>query len=280
VVLGSKNVCLVPLLVEFTWLFCGASGMEFAEDVRDIRRALRSGRDVTVVPSGFATIGTGGRVDWRRRHRLFTFVRREAERAGRRINLVPVLWFYELGAYRWFMLGGSYWERLRVKTRLPLGGFAMGHSPLTFWLPKRGPCMIGVGRHVALGPGADEPAPRPSASAASSPSRRSSLSRGPQHCARCDANVGGLFRRRHHCRQCGRAVCGRCSDPYRAVVTARAWVRARHEAISRWRFLTPPRSRVGRPRSRHRAGEGLRRLPRGSVRAAAEAGEAALDRLS
>jgi hypothetical protein len=172
-------VCLVPLLVEFTWLFCGASGMEFAEDVRDIRRALRSGRDVTVVPSGFATIGTGGRVDWRRRHRLFTFVRREAERAGRRINLVPVLWFYELGAYRWFMLGGSFWERLRVKTRLPLGGFAMGHSPLTFWLPKRGPCMIGVGRHVALGPGADEPAPRPSASAASSPPRPSASAASP-----------------------------------------------------------------------------------------------------
>ena len=66
VVLGSKNVCLVPFLAEFCWIFAGTDGFEFAENVSDIKRALASNRDITLVPSGFSTIGTGGVVDWKR----------------------------------------------------------------------------------------------------------------------------------------------------------------------------------------------------------------------
>ncbi|GMI33709.1 hypothetical protein TrCOL_g8249 [Triparma columacea] len=145
VILGSKNVCLVPFLAEFCWLLAGSSGFEFAENVSDIKLALRSNRDITLVPSGFSTIGTGGRVDWSRRKRFFQLVIDHAEEEGKVINLLPVVWLYELGSYTWFTSKSKFVERLRVKLRAPIGGIAYGYSPFLFWLPSRGPQLLGVG---------------------------------------------------------------------------------------------------------------------------------------
>ena len=102
VILGSKNVCLVPFLAEFCWIFAGTDGFEFAENISDIKRALASNRDITLVPSGFSTIGTEGRVDWRRRRRFFQLVIDHAKEENKTINLIPVVWLYELGSYTWF----------------------------------------------------------------------------------------------------------------------------------------------------------------------------------
>ena len=91
VVLGSKSTCFVPLLTELCWILLGADGLEFAENPKDIKRALSSGRDVTLVPSGFSTIGTGGVVDWSKRGRFFKMIfeaSREGE--GRSIVIQPV----------------------------------------------------------------------------------------------------------------------------------------------------------------------------------------------
>lgn len=126
VILGSKNVCLVPFLAEFCWLLAGSSGFEFAENVSDIKLALRSNRDITLVPSGFSTIGTGGRVDWSRRKRFFQLVIDHAEEEGKVINLLPVVWLYELGSYTWFTSKSKFVERLRVKVSRGGGGIGLG----------------------------------------------------------------------------------------------------------------------------------------------------------
>ena len=41
-------------------------------------------------------------------------------------------------------------ERWRVKLRVPIGGVAFGYNPLLFWLPKRGPQLIGVGKGIDI----------------------------------------------------------------------------------------------------------------------------------
>ena len=43
-----------------------------------------------------------------------------------------------------------------MKLRLPIGCFAFGHNPLTFWLPKRGPQLIGRSEVIQLSPGGDD----------------------------------------------------------------------------------------------------------------------------
>ena len=48
----------------------------------------------------------------------------------------------------WFTSKAKFVERLRVKLRAPIGGIAFGYNPLLFWLPKRGPQLIGVGRGI------------------------------------------------------------------------------------------------------------------------------------
>lgn len=104
VVLGSKSICMVPFLPELCWILCGREGFEFAESGESIVAAIRSGRDITLVPSGFSTIGTGGIVDWRKRKRFFQMLVEEVERGGEKrvIVLQPVLWMQELGLYEWF----------------------------------------------------------------------------------------------------------------------------------------------------------------------------------
>ena len=170
VVLGSKSICLVPFLPELCWILCGRDGFEFAESTESIVKALRSGRDVTLVPSGFSTIGTGGIVDWRKRKRFFQMLVDECDRRGvngRAMVLQPVLWFQELGLYEWFpkpnrrgdsdekkkkSITGMF-ETLRVKLSLPLGGFAIGWCLPFFILPKRGPNVCGMGREIKIGGG-------------------------------------------------------------------------------------------------------------------------------
>ena len=261
VILGSKNVCLVPFLAELTWLFVGASGFEFAETVADIERALSSQRDVTLVPSGFSTIGTGGNVDWRRRRKFFDILKRQATREGRTITVAPILWFYELACYDWYLLGGSFWEEARVKARLPLGVFAVGY-PAMPWLPKRVPMLIGEGRCVEVEPESeekeeereeegeeeeeeeDEEGEETASSSRVANSRNSSMDSSTDasstdasstdasyspfrkgakkaECSRCSSKFT-VFNRRHHCRSCAASVCGRCSAA-RLVVRARAF---------------------------------------------------------
>ncbi|GMI12987.1 hypothetical protein TrLO_g11077 [Triparma laevis f. longispina] len=160
IVLGSKNVCLVPFLAEFCWIFCGKNGFEFAEDVNDLKRALASGRDVTLVPSGFSTIGTGGQIDWSRRKKFFKLLYDCAAEEKRPVNLLPVCWFYELCSYTWFTSSHPAMEKLRVKLRLPIGAFAFGHNPILFYLPKRGPQLIGAGGLISLSPESEPNVPK------------------------------------------------------------------------------------------------------------------------
>ena len=159
VVLGSKNVCLVPFLAEFCWIFCGKNGFEFAEDVKDLKGALASGRDVTLVPSGFSTIGTGGNIDWSRRRKFFQLLYDCAAEEQRTVNLMPVVWFYELCSYTWYSSSHPAMEKLRVKLRLPIGAFAFGHNPILFYLPKRGPQLIGVGNFIKVTPKTEHDVP-------------------------------------------------------------------------------------------------------------------------
>ena len=170
-----QNICLVPLLAEFCWHLAGSDGFEFAENVFDIKRALASNRDITLVPSGFSTFGTGGRVDWSRRKCFLKLIISHAKGEKKTINLLPVVWLHELGSWSWFTgkvrrragllcsakltlnvasllavvplpaLHAKIVERLRVKLRAPIGEIAFGYNPLLFWLPKRGPQPLGVG---------------------------------------------------------------------------------------------------------------------------------------
>jgi hypothetical protein len=160
VVIGSKNTCLVPFLTELIFILAGADGLEFAEDSSNIKRALASGRDVTLIPSGFSTIGTGGIIDWSKRKKFFQLLINSAREGNKVVTLQPLIMLGEMTLYDYYPKPkrkgdeitekDKEMEKFRVKNGVPAGVFANGWCLPFFYLPNRSANLVGKGGTVTI----------------------------------------------------------------------------------------------------------------------------------